>query len=269
MATIIWVEREHDLGVESVDLDSCTRFTLEDDLKLTDFTPIPIDDYTDEGVEVTERLIKAIGRKCIIYMKDKNKWIYYSFGPVETSILVPRDDSQPLLSRVNHDGEVEPLVDDPMRIQDVIEIEENYYFIHPLAAAHYIYSAFGAVPSELSSYEAVVKDERMYWTAYWAAIHGDELPISVKPSWDSDSRTLRLGVREWPVLTRRADNQLPVLDAFQQADWPESVRSPFASIEVLRQTCRDLNRKFSDKKIQIRFLVDNLHVRWKAVRGSE
>jgi len=64
------------------------------------------------------------------------------------------------------------------------------------------------------------------------------------PSWDRTTRQLRCGGVLCREYTREAANQFAVLDAFEAAEWPKMIDSPFpGNVSRLREAIGDLNEK--------------------------
>jgi hypothetical protein len=83
------------------------------------------------------------------------------------------------------------------------------------------------------------------------------------PQWDSNSLTLSFGKTVCRHYTRRsAENQFKVLEAFQAADWPRSIESPFGVHEqTLQDTIKDIN-SLLDKASPIRFAIESRKPVW-------
>jgi hypothetical protein len=71
--------------------------------------------------------------------------------------------------------------------------------------------------------------------------------------WDRERRQLWYGEILCRKYGREAPIQFELLDAFQEAGWPQTIDSPFPQNESkLRETIRDLNRRLSHQS-PIRF----------------
>jgi hypothetical protein len=82
------------------------------------------------------------------------------------------------------------------------------------------------------------------------------------PRWDSDSLTLSYGEIICRHYKRRnAKNQVAVLDAFQNANWPRSVDSPFKLDRTLREAIDKLNQGLAELS-PIHFAVEHLTPVW-------
>jgi hypothetical protein len=71
------------------------------------------------------------------------------------------------------------------------------------------------------------------------------------PRWDSEQLTLYFG--EVPCrhyVRRNASNQFKLLAAFQAADFPRSIDSPFDLDRTLRETVDDLNQSLKDSPLR-------------------
>jgi hypothetical protein len=114
--------------------------------------------------------------------------------------------------------------------------------------------------------------------AFWALVSGALLATQQDlerarqdvPKWDG--RWLWLGDEMVLEIVREAENQGPVVDAFEKAGWPDRIANPFPDDglqcpkERLRQTLKDLNRK--QKPVRVHFLVDRggKWARWRLER---
>jgi hypothetical protein len=81
--------------------------------------------------------------------------------------------------------------------------------------------------------------------------------VRIWPRWDLDSRTLWYGetiCRHY--LRRNAPNQFAVLNAFQAANWPRSIDSPFGTVDrALRETIDEMNKLLTNDS-PIRFGIE-------------
>jgi hypothetical protein len=89
-------------------------------------------------------------------------------------------------------------------------------------------------------------------------------PIADKPVWDAARRELSYGgtiCREYP---RMATAQFVVIDAFQKAGWPSSIRNPFGAEadEQLRTTIKDINNSLGEQ-CPIWFEKANRRATWR------
>lgn len=91
--------------------------------------------------------------------------------------------------------------------------------------------------------------------AAYRRIHGEPEQATATPQWDGDARTLRF---QGTVLTQyrrnRAENQMAVLDAFEEDGWPCSIDAPFHESKI-RETVRSLNIAIG-RTAAIRFFAD-------------
>jgi hypothetical protein len=93
-----------------------------------------------------------------------------------------------------------------------------------------------------------------------------ETSSTLKPKWDSESRTLHIGGRSWLFLKRgNAKNIEAVLDAFETKGWPNAIRNPFGLVQTLRDTKTYLNKRTAELKIPLRFSQSNLGLRCRIV----
>jgi hypothetical protein len=72
---------------------------------------------------------------------------------------------------------------------------------------------------------------------------------TLRPSWNAATRQLRLGSVVVRSYRRRAPSQFLVLDAFQAADWPLSVRRP-ATLHGLKDTVEALNEGLANCRLR-------------------
>jgi len=64
-----------------------------------------------------------------------------------------------------------------------------------------------------------------------------------KPVWNRDSLTLTIGGVAFRRFRRaKANEQLRILDAFQEQEWPEAINDPFKDEFKLRETVKSFNR---------------------------
>lgn len=75
-----------------------------------------------------------------------------------------------------------------------------------------------------------------------------DLLVGLRPRWDSGARELWLG--DWLIkrLIKSSENQLIVLDVFEEMGWPRQIDDPLppkpfvVHAERVRETCRRLNK---------------------------
>jgi hypothetical protein len=115
-------------------------------------------------------------------------------------------------------------------------------------------------PSRGNYYSYLSRDIRICTvSAIDAVLVMGETPA--KPVWDRVSRELRFGGSVCRKYLKTAPNQFEILDAFQRADWPDTVPDPWRRPETLSQTIKDLNEGM-DPNSPIVFGVENTCARW-------
>lgn len=78
---------------------------------------------------------------------------------------------------------------------------------------------------------------------------------AVRPTWDVDRRELRLGGVVLKRFRRAADNQMLVLDVFQEEGWPHQIDDPLprdGDVDPkarLKETVKSLNEQIKDHAI--------------------
>jgi len=94
-----------------------------------------------------------------------------------------------------------------------------------------------------------------------------------QPKWDRKTGKLFYDGVSILEISHQGCNQWRLIEAFDQAGWPEHLDDPLSepeqrwhSSERLNQTVKDLNRKLKGKRLHFRVDADRLSVRWEVVK---
>ena len=89
---------------------------------------------------------------------------------------------------------------------------------------------------------------------------------SVKPAWDRESLTLSVGKSYVRKFRRaRGNDQIKILDAFQDANWPDTIKDPFKDEFKLKETVKSFNRgakHAADSREEFTLLPGRTKVAW-------
>ena len=96
-----------------------------------------------------------------------------------------------------------------------------------------------------------------------------------KPVWNRDSLTLTIdGVACRSFRRAKGNDQLKILDAFQEKDWPEAINDPFKDEFKLKETIKSFNRLSKNAANSDRVFRnpawpnENRVVLWEAIRRT-
>lgn len=161
-------------------------------------------------------------------------------------------------------------------VREVYEEESGcnvYRFAHVNEVAYDMFLHLRRIPDDIERdpdfNREIVCDRSRYrkWLVK-PSTRRHEPPARTQPRWDQVERCLYYGntlCRKYP---RKAPKQFALLNAFERAGWPESIRNPLEGTEELKDTVRDLNEGMNGHS-PFRLSKDRLRVRWeRCVRNN-
>jgi hypothetical protein len=222
MSEVIWFKRLDGQGEESLDLHTCRRFVLAD--------IATIKDENDQCV--------------IFYLTTDGRWVRrYGFVGDEGGRLY----------RCDVFREVHPVI----VVYELAHLEEYLTSRNTDGWTEEELRELGAlvIPSELKQYLEFTDDERF---RKWEEVNS----ARVTPTWDRENKTLSLRGRLCKKYRGIAKNQFKLLDAFELAGWPESIREPFGARGQTIQTVKDFNDSLP-KPHPLWLTTNGFRVRWR------
>lgn len=165
-----------------------------------------------------------------------------------------------------------------------------YWFLDPIEAARMYHERGRRIPLELAEHRSLVSNDAEYEAWYYGRKgwvkdefgiynpppRGAEDPSPPthppRPSWDRGSRTLTFAGRTYRPFDREAENQMALLDAFQQKGWLSELSRNAVGLtgeERQRQTVKDFNKKAFVKRLPIVLGMGAAKFTWRTNPDSD